>query len=142
RANPYRISLDATYAAGGGLTGVGVYSREILYGLARTHPESRFLFCYRPHRLLKSLSEQQPMNARRRFLSYSKPPRASLFHALNQRVEYPPKSIPTVVTFHDLFVLSGEYSSPEFRERFAQQARKAAERSDLIVAVSRFTGDQ
>jgi glycosyltransferase involved in cell wall biosynthesis len=136
------VALDATYAAGGGLTGVGVYSREILYGLAHAHPESRFLYCYRPHRLLKSFSEGQPSNARRRLLSYSKPPRASLFHALNQRVEYAAKSLPTVVTFHDLFVLSGEYSSPEFRDRFARQAREAAERADLIIAVSRFTGDQ
>ena len=119
-----------------------MYSREILNGLARTHPETRFLYCYRPHRLLKSLADRLPSNAGRRLLSYARPPRAGLFHALNQRVEYPAKSIPTVVTFHDLFVLSGDYSSPEFRERFVKQARQAAERADLIVAVSRFTADQ
>jgi glycosyltransferase involved in cell wall biosynthesis len=66
---------------------------------------------------------------------------ADLFHGLNQR-------LPTrrfrrqIATFHDLFVLSGEYSTPEFRERFARQAREAAEGADLIVAVSAFTGDQ
>ena len=136
------IALDATYAAGTGLTGVGVYSREILFGLANAHPDSRFLFCYRPHRLLKTLAERHPPNARRRILSYSAPPRAGLFHALNQRVEYPAKAIPTVVTFHDLFVLSGDYSSADFRERFARQARQAAERADLIIAVSRFAADQ
>jgi glycosyltransferase involved in cell wall biosynthesis len=47
-----------------------------------------------------------------------------------------------VSTFHDLFVISGDYSTPEFRRRFADQARKAAERSDLIIAVSQFTADQ
>ncbi len=47
-----------------------------------------------------------------------------------------------VSTFHDLFVISGEYSTPEFRKRFAQQARLAAERSDLIIAVSEFTAGQ
>ena len=119
-----------------------MYSREILHGLARAHPESRFLYCYRPHRLLKSFLERHPGNARRRLLRYSKAPRADLFHALNQRVEYPAGTLPTVVTFHDLFVLTGDYSSAGFRERFAQQARQAADRADLIVAVSRFTADQ
>lgn len=119
-----------------------MYGREILFGLASAHPESRFHYCYRPHRLLKSFVERHPINAHRRLLSYSTPPRASLFHALNQRVEYSTRTLPTVVTFHDLFVLSGEYSSADFRERFAQQARQAAERADLIIAVSQFTADQ
>ena len=121
---------------------MGVYSREILYGLARSRPESRFLYCYRPHRLLKSFADSHPWNARRRLLSYSTPPRADLFHALNQRFEYPSKAIPSVVTFHDLFVLSGGYSTPTFRHRFAAQARQAAERADLIIAVSQFTAGQ
>jgi glycosyltransferase involved in cell wall biosynthesis len=47
-----------------------------------------------------------------------------------------------VATFHDLFVLSAEYSTAEFRARFAAQARHAAESADLIVAVSAFTADQ
>jgi len=33
----------------------------------------------------------------------------------------------------------GEYSSPEFRARCTQQARRAAELSDAIIAVSRHT---
>ena len=40
------------------------------------------------------------------------------------------------------FVLTGEYSSPEFRARFSEQASKAAERSDWIIAVSEFTANQ
>jgi glycosyltransferase involved in cell wall biosynthesis len=47
-----------------------------------------------------------------------------------------------VCTFHDLFVLTGDYSSSEFRCRFAVQAREAADRSDLIIAVSEFTAGQ
>ncbi|MBS1825118.1 MAG: glycosyltransferase family 4 protein [Acidobacteria bacterium] len=47
-----------------------------------------------------------------------------------------------VVTFHDLFVLTGEYSTPEFRMRFSQQARDAAERADRIICVSAFTASQ
>jgi glycosyltransferase involved in cell wall biosynthesis len=59
---------------------------------------------------------------------------------LNQRVDVPARR--TVATFHDLFVLTDVYSSPDFRARFAEQARQAAARSDLIIAVSRFTAGQ
>ena len=47
-----------------------------------------------------------------------------------------------VSTFHDLFVLTGDYSTREFRDRFAAQARAAASESDLIIAVSAFTASQ
>ena len=134
-----RISLDATYSLGRNLSGVGVYSREILFGLARAHPEQRFLFSYRPHRLWRSLADALPPNASRRLL-HGSTPRADLFHALYQRVDAPARR--TVATFHDLFALTGEYSSPEFRARFAEQARRAAARSDAIIAVSRFTASQ
>jgi glycosyltransferase involved in cell wall biosynthesis len=59
---------------------------------------------------------------------------------LNQRVDH--KARRTVTTFHDLFVMTSEYSSPEFRARFTTQAREAAERSDSVIAVSQFTADQ
>jgi glycosyltransferase involved in cell wall biosynthesis len=60
---------------------------------------------------------------------------------LNQRL--PKRSrIPCVATFHDLFVMSAEYSSPEFRLRFEEQARHAAAHSARIIAVSRFTAGQ
>jgi glycosyltransferase involved in cell wall biosynthesis len=48
----------------------------------------------------------------------------------------------SVSTFHDLFVLTGDYSTPEFRQRFAEQARRAAAESDQIIAVSQFTATQ
>jgi glycosyltransferase involved in cell wall biosynthesis len=47
-----------------------------------------------------------------------------------------------VATFHDLFVLTGDYSTPEFRARFTGQARDAAARADAIIAVSAFTKRQ
>jgi len=133
-----RIALDATYSLDRNPTGVGVYSREILFGLARSHPQDGFLFCYRAHRWWRSFRDPLPRNAARRVLSGA--PKAHLFHALNQRVDAPARR--TVTTFHDLFVITGEYSTPEFRERFIEQARQAARRSDLIIAVSRFTADQ
>ncbi len=132
------IALDATYSLGKNLTGVGVYSREMLFGLAAAHPDEEFLWCYRSHRFLRSYRERIPRNVVRRLLVGAPP--GELFHALNQRVDA--RAARTVATFHDLFVLTGEYSSPEFRARFAEQARLAAERSDLIIAVSRFTANQ
>ena len=137
-----RIALDASYSLGTHLTGVGVYSREILRGLAAAHPEVRWLWCYRAHRWRESASEGLPANVGRRLLWRA--PLAhgvDLFHALNQRAD---SSIPgrIVSTFHDLFVLTAEYSSPEFRARFAQQARQAAARSHRIIAVSAFTARQ
>ncbi len=133
-----RIALDATYSLGRNLSGIGVYSREVLFGLARSHPQDRFLFCYRPHRFLRSFRDPIPRNAARRILRGA--PNADVFHALNQRVDA--RARQTVSTFHDLFVITGEYSTPEFRARFAEQAREAARRSDLIIAVSRFTAGQ
>jgi glycosyltransferase involved in cell wall biosynthesis len=115
-----------------------VYSREILFGLARSHPQDRFLFCYRPHRFLRSFRDPLPRNAARRILRGA--PQADVFHSLNQRVDVSARR--TVTTFHDLFVISGEYSTPEFRARFAQQAREAARRSELIISISQFTARQ
>jgi glycosyltransferase involved in cell wall biosynthesis len=136
-----KIALDATYSLGPNLSGVGVYSREILFGLARAHREARYLFCYRSHRYLGSFSDRLPRGVGRRLLSEHRGPSADLFHGLNQRLSaaYYRRR---VATFHDLFVISGDYSSPDFRQRFTAQARAAAERSDLIVAVSAFTARQ
>lgn len=139
---PRTIALDTTYSVGRNLSGVGIYSFEIANGLARAHPETKFLFCYRPHRLLRGLAKPDPAepNVRRRLLWNGSPHFADLFHGLNQRLDRRYRR--SVATFHDLFVLTGEYSTPEFRQRFAAQARQAAERSDLLIAVSESTANQ
>jgi glycosyltransferase involved in cell wall biosynthesis len=141
-----KIALDATYSLGPNLSGVGVYSREVLYGLAKAHPEAGYLFCYRPHRYLRSFSNRLPAGCHRRLLGTGWPASADLFHGLNQRIHFArdgfTRNRRTVSTFHDLFVMTGEYSTPEFRKRFAEQARVAAERSELIITVSRFTAGQ
>jgi glycosyltransferase involved in cell wall biosynthesis len=114
----------------------------MLDGLARAHPGDRFAFCYRPHRYLRSLGERLPANARRFLLGETRAPRsADVFHGLNQRLPHA-RLRRAVTTFHDLFVLTGDYSTPEFRRRFAEQARDAAGRSDRIIAVSQFTAGQ
>lgn len=135
-----RLALDASYSLDEQPSGVAVYSRAILEGLAAAHPECEWLWCYRPHRFFKSLLQRLPPNARRRLLT-KHPPAARLFHGLNQRL--PQGRLPlSVCTFHDLFVLTAEYSSPEFRKRFTQQARDAARRADLLICVSAFTASQ
>jgi glycosyltransferase involved in cell wall biosynthesis len=136
------VALDATYSLGPSLSGVGVYSREILQGLAAAHPSETWEWFYRSNRYWRARGLARPQNIKRRFLAETWGSRsAEIFHGLNQRL--PKRRFRRqVATFHDLFVLSGEYSTPEFRDRFAQQAREAAERADLIVAVSAFTASQ
>jgi glycosyltransferase involved in cell wall biosynthesis len=69
------------------------------------------------------------------------PRSAALFHGLNQRLPRMPLRR-TVVTFHDLFILTSEYGTPAFCARFAEQARDAASRADAVVTVSAFTKSQ
>jgi glycosyltransferase involved in cell wall biosynthesis len=119
-----------------------VYSREILFGLAAAHPEAEFRFCYRPHRYFRSWREGLPRNARRSLLAGPLGlGGAQLFHGLNQRL--PALALPrSVATFHDLFVMTSEYSTPDFRARFTEQAREAASRATAVIAVSEFTRQQ
>jgi glycosyltransferase involved in cell wall biosynthesis len=137
-----RIALDATYSLGDGLSGVGVYSREILNGLAGTGFAEGWDWFYRSQRYFRARSLPKPPSVTRRFLADSWGNRsAGIFHGLNQRL--PKRRFRRqVATFHDLFVLTGNYSTPEFRERFAIQAREAAARADLLIAVSAFTASQ
>ncbi|MGD0578404.1 MAG: glycosyltransferase family 1 protein [Bryobacteraceae bacterium] len=135
-------ALDATYSVGPALSGVGVYSREILNGIAALRPRDTFLHCYRPHRLWRGMRAARPANARSMPLFESWALfHCDIFHGLNQRL--PRRRFHRAVcTFHDLFVMSAEYSTSEFRTRFAKQARDAAQRADLIVCVSEFTASQ
>ncbi len=128
------VGVDATYSVGNQLSGVGKYSLNLMDGLLRLHKGPRLRRYYRPHRWVRA-------SWPKRLLFDSAPSGVDVFHGLNQRL---PRrgSAKMVSTFHDLFVLSGEYSTNEFRERFAGQAREAAGRSDLIIAVSEFTKSQ
>lgn len=137
-----RIALDATYSLGRSLSGVGVYSRELLNGLAASDFSEGWDWFYRTQRYWRARLRRMPPNVRVRRLSDRKGDRsAALFHGLNQRLP-DLRFRRQTTTFHDLFVLSGDYSTPEFRERFAEQARKAAEAADLIITVSAFTASQ
>lgn len=137
-----KISLDATYSVGENLSGVGIYSRELIRALAAVHPEQRFELCYRPHRYTRAFGAALPANCSRALLFEPLFPRSrAFFHGLNQRLPNI-RFRKTVATFHDLFVLTGDYSTPEFRRRFAAQARQAAAASDAIIAVSEFTAHQ
>jgi glycosyltransferase involved in cell wall biosynthesis len=114
----------------------------MLDGLARLRPEARFEYWLRLHRFFRATGLAARLNARRRLLVWPFGPRgAALFHGLNQRL--PAMRLrAAVVTFHDLFVMTGDYSTPEFRARFTAQARDAAQRADAIIAVSEFTRRQ
>jgi glycosyltransferase involved in cell wall biosynthesis len=136
------VALDATYSLGAALSGVGVYSSRLIEALLEAAPEWRFLLCYRVHRFFRSRSRpparrvllQEPLNV-------LLPRRAALFHGLNQRLpRY--RFRRSVATFHDLFVMTAEYSSSDFRQRFTALAREAAERADALIAVSGHTARQ
>jgi glycosyltransferase involved in cell wall biosynthesis len=138
-----RIALDATYSIDKHPSGIAVYSREILLGLAAAHPEDSFLHCYR----LKQY-RQAPRNSTPNVETHPLLPifggvfaQPDVFHALNQRVDRR-LGRRVVSTFHDLFVMTGEYSSADFRRRFAKQARIAERNSDMIITVSQFTANQ
>jgi glycosyltransferase involved in cell wall biosynthesis len=135
------IALDATYSVDPHPTGIALYSRALLLGLADTYPRDRFFHCYRPKQYLRALLLTHPHVRRRLLLPPLHTFWAQIFHALNQRVDRRPAK-KVVSTFHDLFVMTENYSSPEFRARFTGQARRAAQSSDLIIAVSKFTADQ
>jgi glycosyltransferase involved in cell wall biosynthesis len=138
-----RVAIDATYSVDPEPSGVGVYSRELLRDLPLLYPDDEFVACIRPKQWWAHRRSRNHLpNLETRLLARPVPVgRSDLFHALNQRVDWrPARSV--ITTFHDLFVLTAEYSTSEFRARFAAQARAAAERSDLIIAVSRFTARQ
>ncbi|HEX7360098.1 MAG TPA: glycosyltransferase family 1 protein [Bryobacteraceae bacterium] len=140
-----QIALDATYSVDPHPSGIAVYSREILSGLASAYPQDDFFHCYRAKQWKRGRKEApRPAfpNVRRRLLLPPLPTfRTPLFHALNQRVDRRPARF-VVSTFHDLFVMTGDYSSPAFRARFTEQALAAARNSDFIIAVSSFTAKQ
>jgi glycosyltransferase involved in cell wall biosynthesis len=136
-----RIALDATYSIDPYPSGIAVYSRRLLAGLAAAYTRDQFIHCYRPKQLLHAPAPTTP-NVRRALLLGPLPAhRSAIFHALNQRVDRR-YARAVVSTFHDLFVMTAEYSSDDFRARFTSQAKIAACNSDLIIAVSEFTASQ
>ena len=140
------IALDASYSLGENLSGVGVYSRELMHGLLAHAPAGmvEWSWAYRPQHWRQICWGASPPLVKRRFLWETRTPaRCDLFHGLGQRLpaafDKLPRRTRTVATFHDLFVLTANYAQPEFRARMTGQARQAAERADAIIAVSRFT---
>jgi glycosyltransferase involved in cell wall biosynthesis len=92
--------------------------------------------------LFRSLEAFLPRGSARRPLFDRWAPPAEIFHGLNQRVPHLQSRHRMITTFHDLFVMTSDYSTAEFRARFTEQAKDAANRSDLILAVSSFTASQ
>lgn len=136
-----RVALDATYSVDSQPSGIAVYSQHLLHGLATHYPNTKFIYCYRLKQFFRASSVELPNTSKAILLPPLPTFRTAIFHALNQRVDQ--RGAQRVVsTFHDLFVLTAEYSSQNFRERFARQAREAAKRSDLLIAVSGFTARQ
>ena len=139
------IGIDAGNRFDRPPTGVAVYARNLTSHLARAHPQRQFAWFLRSNRFFRSFGSSLPPNVRRRLLEGPAirlaRRRLQLFHGLNQRLPAGLRA-PAVVTFHDLFAMTGDFSTAEFRERFAKLARETAERADRIIAVSAHTADQ
>ncbi len=136
-----RVALDATYSVDSHPSGIAVYSQHLLHGLATHYSSDRLTYCYRPKQFFQAASPDLPNASKAILLSTFPTFRAEVFHALNQRVDWR-RTRRVVSTFHDLFVMTAEYSSQEFRQRFTRQAQQAAKLSDLLIAVSEFTAGQ
>ena len=85
-----RIALDATYSVDPYPSGIAIYSREILNGLAAAHPHDSFLHCYHA----KQFRKYAGLECRTSDAACFFPPlptfEADIFHALNQRVDRRP----------------------------------------------------
>ena len=139
------IGIDAGNSLDRPPTGVAIYARNLIRELAQAHPSQRFGWFYRSNRYFRSFRAQRPANASRRILEAPllrlSARGLQLFHGLNQRLP-PLVGVPTVATFHDLFAITGEFSTGEFKERFARLARETARRADHVIAVSSHTARQ
>ena len=132
------IAADATYTLDPHPTAWPCIPVNCSTVMVRAHPETNFLFCYRPHRFLRGLAQPLQTNVWRWPL-LERGPRPGELVPWSESAPSGHAWPLQVATFHDLFVMSREYSTPEFRARFTAQARHAAENADRIIAVSHFT---
>jgi glycosyltransferase involved in cell wall biosynthesis len=138
-----KIALDAGCSLSSEPSGVAAYCSNLVRELTRGHPEADFLLAYRSNRVARAFREAKPApNCTRVVLEGAATRlwsgRVDLFHGLNQRLPGT-RFRSAVVTFHDLFVMTGEYSTPEYRGKLTELAKRAAGRADRIIAVSDFT---
>ncbi|MDE0104938.1 MAG: glycosyltransferase family 1 protein [Bryobacterales bacterium] len=136
------IGIDAGNCFDRPPTGVAVYARNLTTELARSHPNQSFVWHLRSNRYLRSFRARLPSNVTRRlgerFPGHPAVGPVALFHGLNQRLPEAADA-PMVATFHDLFAMTGDYSTPGFRERFAKLAVETARRANHIIAISEHT---
>lgn len=139
------IGIDAGHGLDRPPTGVSSYCRNLIRALTANRADERFRLFYRSNRYFRSFREPLPSNCSRALLADGLLSRTArglrLFHGLNQRL---PAGLPcpALATFHDLFVMTAEYATPEFRERFTALAQETAKRADFVIAVSEFTAGQ
>jgi hypothetical protein len=133
------IALDATYSLGRNLS-VSACTPAKYSSASRAPIRKRVSLLLSAAPIAASFAETLPWNASRSLLTGAAA--GDLFHALNQRVDFPRGSGPrrVVSTFHDLFVMTGDYSSPDFRAAFHRagtQRRRAQRRRHRRVSIHR-----
>ena len=93
---------------------------RILFGLARAHPEARFPVLLSPAPLLPVPARHPARQLHAAVCSWKTcAPRRGTVPRAQPAAASQLAPAGRVATFHDLFVLTGDYSTPEFRRRFA-----------------------
>lgn len=140
-----QIALDVSCLAKAEKSGIGVYARNLVDGLARAGRDNVYHLCYRLSRLkhYKHFYRVRQDNFRLKIIQEPLNPffpgRIDVFHGLDARL--PGYGKPAkVVTLHDLFsLISDKFSDEAFiakkKKRYAEVARNA----DRIITVSRST---
>jgi O-antigen biosynthesis alpha-1,2-mannosyltransferase len=145
------IGIDATYTADPRPSGMGLFAKRFIEGLAKVSSPHHYLLCYRPSRFRQRRHFLKPRPRPGQSTpvfstSYYQEPftfwlpwRTDVFHSLAQR---PPafRFRREVVTVNDVFPITGEdYSTSEFREKFSRLLREAVARAARVIVPSEYS---
>lgn len=139
-----RIALDVSSAARPQATGVAMYIRRLVAGLARQGSGHQFSLAVRGSRL-KNIFYQPELpapNFSRKLIFAGCHPffarRTQVYHDLDARVPGEWMKAPKVVTIHDVFSVlqSGQFATAEFRAMKRARYQDIVRRAARIVCVS------
>ncbi len=142
-----KVAFDASSAAFRLKTGTGVYTQELIKAYQEEFPDDQVIHTYRLSRRIRGLPYLLPLtsNSRRQTIigSFTGFRRRSydIFHGLNSRLP-DLRNVPMVSTVHDLFSISGLFSSQKFRNDQSSKLLQMISRSSHIIVPATFTKSQ
>jgi glycosyltransferase involved in cell wall biosynthesis len=135
-----RVAIDVSSLAREGLTGIGVYIRHLVTGLA-AHPGIDVRAVYRPRLHAKREQIARHLEIRpERYVPLLGDRGVDLFHGPDFRLPRFTR-LPTVVTVHDLAVFETGLLDDDFARQGREKMVRLVEhrRPDRVIAVSHFT---